>query len=282
MKWRTTSKNQKRYLLGYFYWELKLNQFQIAGILGITQTGVSRIMRRLGVSRRSSGEAIRGIHKWGGSRTCPWIAKSNIERPRVKRHIATCTVCRKIFSAPKSSKRVYCSNRCKAFDYRVRFKGRNVSSWIKQAHQTLILNKTSSFVKLNKNPTFQKKRMNALAQKPTKPERVFMEIIERNNLPFQYVGNGAIVIGTLNPDFISNDKNKIIEIFGRVYHDPEVSFFALDWKRQAFGRLASYAQFGYDCLILWDDELDEQEVVVNKVRSFLNRKMELNPCQIQK
>lgn len=131
-------------------------------------------------------------------------------------------------------------------------------------------NGASSFHHLKEHPEWRRKSLEALIKKPTKPEKKLISIIERNALPFEYVGNGKVIIGTLNPDFVHNNgKNKVIEVFGRLFHDPEVSFKdQIPWHQQYWGRMACYAQFGYDCLILWEDELDDEKEVVENVHWF--------------
>ena len=94
-----------------------------------------------------------------------------------------------------------------------------------------------------------------------------IEVIEENNLPFRYVGNGEVIIGTLNPDFIHLNDDKIIEVFGRVFHDPLVSPWEIPIKRQYEGRINYYEGLGYSCLILWDDELNDSDYVLERVRS---------------
>lgn len=281
------------------YMDEKLNQKEIAKIWGISQSWVCILMKQFGIPSRTAGESQKGKPKWGGHRKCPWISVLNKNQwknpeyrqrmikkmkgrpswikglpkemhPRFgKRNTFKCKVCGKIFQAPLHKKRKYCSSKCQGIDYRQRFKGRIVTWGDKLS---IARKKNNPFNWLNKDPSFQRKRMKALASKPTKPERILMTLIERNNLPFRYVGDGEVIIGTLNPDFIHNNgENKIIEVFGRVFHDPETSFFSLDWKRQVFGRLAYYGQFGYDCLILWDNEINDENKVVGQIKSFLGR-----------
>ena len=281
------------------YWNKRLTQREVGEKMGHSQNYICLLMQKLGIPSRTGGEAHRGIQKWGGHRKCPWISESNKKRwkdPEYRKKMlknlmqkggkswnrglpremqpkfgtgntVTCKVCGKEFHACPYLNRKYCSRKCQGIDYRILFLGRKVTWGDKISEYQ---KENSVLFKLNKDPEFQRKRMKALAKKPTKPERIFMQIVERNNLPFKYVGDGKIIIGTLNPDFIHNNgEKKIIEIFGRVYHDPEKSFFSVGWKRQYFGRISYFAQFGYDCLILWDDELKNEEAVVNNVKSFL-------------
>lgn len=123
--------------------------------------------------------------------------------------------------------------------------------------------------KQNMNLDFQQKRLKALATKPTTPETSLMNLITRFNLPFKYVGDGSVIIGNLNPDFINENERKIIEVFGRVFHDPATSFFPISVKRQVAGRTEYFNQYGFDTLVVWDNELEDETKVVEKIRNFM-------------
>ena len=96
---------------------------------------------------------------------------------------------------------------------------------------------------------------------PTKPEREFMRICEKFNLPYKYVGDGKIWIENKNPDFIEIDGRKeVIEIFGRYWHS------SLYGKKLSLNRtyeetLEHYKKYGFKCVIFWDDEINEQMVL---------------------
>jgi G:T-mismatch repair DNA endonuclease (very short patch repair protein) len=49
-----------------------------------------------------------------------------------------------------------------------------------------------------------------------------------------------------NPDFVWLERKKIIEVFGRYWHRND--------NEQEI--VKAYADVGWSCLILWDDELD--------------------------
>lgn len=103
-------------------------------------------------------------------------------------------------------------------------------------------------------------------KKPTNPEKIIIDIIKKYKLPYKYVGNGAVIIYGLNPDFINcNGEKKIIEVFGRVFHDPNKTFKDKIKKYQTEeGRKEIFGELGYSCLVLWDDELKnltESEIV---------------------
>ena len=114
----------------------------------------------------------------------------------------------------------------------------------------------------------RKKMLKALLKRPTKPEKKLMKIIEDYNLPFKYVGNGALIIGGLNPDFISRDGKEIIEVFGTYWHNPEICKGTM----REDVRKAVFLQLGYKILILWEHELNanDEPKIVNKILRMSN------------
>ena len=80
-----------------------------------------------------------------------------------------------------------------------------------------------------------------------------MGIIKKNNLPFNYVGNGSIHFrgyGKLfNPDFLSKNPKHIIEVFGDYWHSLPKR------KKLDKQRLATYTRYGYKTLVIWEHEL---------------------------
>jgi hypothetical protein len=149
--------------------------------------------------------------------------------------------------------------------------GKRIPKEIREKIAQTLRNGASSFYHFKDHPEWRRRNLESCTKKPSGPERKLIDIIKRHHLPFEYTGNGKIIIGMLNPDFVHNDgRKKVIEIFGRVFHDPEVTFKNdVPWYRQYWGRMAYYAQFGYDCLILWDDELGDENAVINKIRGFI-------------
>jgi very-short-patch-repair endonuclease len=94
------------------------------------------------------------------------------------------------------------------------------------------------------------------------PEIKMLEIIERNNLPFNFVGDGKIIIDGYCPDFMSKNPKRIIEVYGW-YHCYKESF-ERDRKR-----LIAYSLLGYQTLIIYWWELNNEQKVVNKINEFI-------------
>lgn len=57
---------------------------------------------------------------------------------------------------------------------------------------------------------------NALRKRPMSYlEKKFNEIIQKNNLPYKFVGNGKFFIERKNPDFIDENRKIAIEVYGK-------------------------------------------------------------------
>ena len=147
-----------------------------------------------------------------------------------KRIKKICLGCENEFSVPKSreNRAKFCSLNCQA-----RFSLKKRKIW-----------------KLPKN-----------LSKPTKPERQFMEICKKYNLPYKYVGNSKFWIEDINPDFVETNGRKIaIEIFGHYWHEPLLNK-KLKWDRTVIGRQAKLKKYGWESIIFWDNEINDGTVL---------------------
>ena len=109
----------------------------------------------------------------------------------------------------------------------------------------------------------------AVRRKPTEPERRLIEIMERHDLPFKYVGNGKVILGGFCPDFINvNGEKQVIEVFGDYWHTGAVK----NWNQLEGGRIHHYAKFGFKTLILWENELTNEEKVIKKIKQLTGEK----------
>lgn len=98
--------------------------------------------------------------------------------------------------------------------------------------------------------------------KITPSEKVLSRIIKSNNLPFNYVGDGKVVLNGFCPDFLSKNPKQIIELFGS-WHSSK------NCVERDKRRLRAYSSLGYKTLIIWNNELDDEIGVVNKIKEFL-------------
>lgn len=123
-------------------------------------------------------------------------------------------------------------------------------------------------IKLNK------KRLTACGFKPNKKE-LFLESLIQSNFPnnWKYVGNGEVVLGAGCPDWINvNGQKKVILHHGLYWHlwrlqklrnNPNLS--KQDVERED---IENYKKYGFDSLIIWEDELNNPKQIVEKIHKF--------------
>jgi len=105
-----------------------------------------------------------------------------------------------------------------------------------------------------------KKMFKSLATKPNKPEKLLIHLLQENSMPFQYVGNGQVIIDGKCPDFINNNGGKqLLELFGERWHKQE----------EEQERIDAFAEYGFQTLIIWEHELENPSNVLSKIQSFM-------------
>lgn len=101
---------------------------------------------------------------------------------------------------------------------------------------------------------------NVLRRKiPNRQEIFLINLFQEHNLPYRYVGNGQVILGNKNPDFINtNGQKKVIEFFGEYWHKPEDE----EIKREI------YQQYGFSMLVIWGKELKNKDSLLAKILAF--------------
>ncbi|MCK4731302.1 MAG: hypothetical protein KAT65_02490 [Methanophagales archaeon] len=213
------------------YWVERLSYLQIAVVVGCSNSTVMRALKKLNIPSRSLSEAMigqcwnKGVKMWEGKK-----------HPRLGKH---CSECTKI-KISKANKEQVAWNKGKTDIYTEQTK-----TQMRESHK-----------KLFQDPEFAKRMFNALAKRPTKPEKIWQEIaIDKHSLPFKYTGNGGVVIDGRCPDFIHLTKKIVVEVFGHAYHSPLFAFVDVDYKRTYEGTIKHYKKQGYKCVIFWDWDL---------------------------
>jgi len=141
---------------------------------------------------------------------------------------------------------------------------------IKRSENELLRISVSKMKRINGSPDLTRKRLRALVKRPTKPERKILNIIRKHNLPFTYTGDGKVVIGTLCPDFVATDGSKrVIEVFGTYWHNSFERNVA--YHRTEEGRKEAFAKMGFKTTVIWEDEVKNEELVLNKIREERRR-----------
>lgn len=167
-------------------------------------------------------------------------------------HYKNCEYCGDAFWVMPSTekKRHYCSKSCKA-----------------KAEGT--------FRHLNTAPEFQRKRLKSFIKKPNRQERKLEAILGKwFSGEWIFVGDGEVILGSLNPDFINcNGRKQIIEFFGCWHHacpihHPEK---AVKWQETEIGRKVIFSRYGFQTIIIWEHELGDENAVVDKISRFMAR-----------
>ena len=123
--------------------------------------------------------------------------------------------------------------------------------------------RVSKTSKLNwQNPKYVQKQMKARGVSPNKMELRFDKLLQKQ-FPntFKYVGDGEVIIAGKCPDFINiNGKKQLIELFGDYWHRGE----------NPQNRIDLFKKYGYDTLVIWENELKNLGRAIEKVEQFVN------------
>lgn len=117
----------------------------------------------------------------------------------------------------------------------------------------------SHYMKDEKN---LKRWLKAIHAKPNKVERklnLIIQSIKRHEFALNVRGN-IMILGGKVPDFCNiNGRKLLIELYGNYFHKGE----------NPEHRINYFKKFGYDTLIIWENELKDRELVSNKVSNWL-------------
>jgi hypothetical protein len=100
---------------------------------------------------------------------------------------------------------------------------------------------------------------------PNKAERKLSLILNAvNPNEWKFVGDGQVIISGKCPDFINiNGQKKIVELFGDYWHKGQ----------NPQDRIDTFAPFGYETLVVWERELKNKNVLIEKIKVFSGAKL---------
>ena len=125
--------------------------------------------------------------------------------------------------------------------------------------------KNAKFMKKRwQNPVYREEQLELILKglhiKPNKPEKLLNKLLQRlfpNQ--YKYVGDGQFILAGKCPDFVNiNGQKKIIELFGNYWHRPE----------EEQDRIDLFFQYGYQTLVVWEDELEDVNKLKQKLLDF--------------
>jgi len=205
-----------------------------------------------------------------------------------------CDECGKIFSVLKSklkyNKFNFCSMGCKNKSEKFKeYIGNQIKN--SEKYKEAIKNPTRIYVKgIHNSPNTEfkkgwqntemgketiKKRAKSLGKNISKPEKFMIELINKNKLPFNFVGDGQFMVDTKIPDFIYLEKGKkVIEVFSDYWHRNDIAKY---WHQTEEGTKKYYQERGYNVLIIWEKEIkknDKNELIL-KIKKFLDDTLEI-------
>ena len=85
------------------------------------------------------------------------------------------------------------------------------------------------------------------------------KIIQKNNLPYKFVGNGAFFIERKNPDFVNiNGEKKAVEVYYRGHKEIFRKQGIDTWKQE---RIETFSRYGWQVIFIEASESDEKRVL---------------------
>ena len=102
--------------------------------------------------------------------------------------------------------------------------------------------------------------------KPNVPEKKLISFFKKHKIDFEYTGDMSFLIDGKNPDFVNIKRKEIIELFGEFWHSNNNPWY--DTKNDEKTRKKFFNDRGWKCLILWDFELDNEQVVLDKIATW--------------
>lgn len=241
--------------LRHAYGEQRLSTGAIAGIVGCSHVTILRRLSELGIPTRGHSEAQKGkIRKAQVARE--WLIQKYAVEKLSLSDIGELLSCSK--RAVKARLQQYRIPLRKpgmqtghVMDEQTRRKmsaaatGRRVSPRAR-ANQSVAARKRWS------SAEYAQRVLAGLWERPTSLEKQMIAIIDRNRLPFRYVGDGSFVVGHRNPDFVCTDGRRLlIEVANTYHHPPDYA-----GKRKAY-----FARFGWKTVVFLADKLDEGKVL---------------------
>ncbi len=101
---------------------------------------------------------------------------------------------------------------------------------------------------------------------PNKKELLLASILHELDLPYEFVGDGKLIIDGRNPDFTNVDgQKKLIELYGEHFHREEKAENGGD---EGKARKDFFQRYGYQTLIVWERELENKETLIKKLIEF--------------
>lgn len=255
------------------YWVEKLSVKKMESITGVSNATLRRWMIKDGIPLRSRSEALKlYITTHPDANQLKGVRRGMRNKEETKAKVST-------WRTGKTYEDLYGVEKAKEVKEHVgdSIRGEKNGNYGKKRpkHVCEALSKAHLGKKLSEEHKAKILKESLKAQgmgKKSKIEKRVKQVAHGFHLPYKYTGDGKLTIGGLCPDFANcNGKKKLIELFGDYWHS-DAMVKAYGWKRGEFGRKAVYSQLGFDCLILWESEINQMsdEEIVARIEEFTN------------
>lgn len=228
--------------------------------------------------------------------------KGHISVIKKQRENRTCLVCKREFLTRKDSTRKYCSFFC----YRSRIKNK-IQKYCLNCGELLIGRSKIKFCSRNcsfkfhvgKNSSqsgkerslntkrilkekfkiittarwqdieFALKVSKSWKNKPNKKEILLDTFLQKEDPnEWKYVGDGYTWIAGKNPDYLNiNGRKAVIELLGCYWHNCPICYPGKG-ETDAQERIEHYKKSGFDCLTIWEHELNDLDMIKSKMDNF--------------
>lgn len=239
------------------------------GVMKVNKTSFKKGHKNSDVIRKKISEALKGRkHSEETKRKLSASLKGHSVSEEARRKISESQMSKKSSEGTKrkqsEARKKYLEEHPEVRDS-ILFKKGHIP-WIKGKHHSEESRRKNSETKkkyYKKHPEIIKKLFKHLHIKPTNPEKQFIEICRKYNLPFKYVGDGKFWIENINPDFVDcNGRKIVVEIFGSYWHSP-IHNSKISYNRTYEGRKKILKKYGWKCIIFWDYELSNEKNVLD-------------------
>jgi len=230
----------KKFLIKKYSKNIK-SAIQIAKEIGCSLTLIYDRLKKYNIPRRTISEALKG--------------KIGKKHPKYKHglyckdRINYCKDCGKVIGND--------AKRCSSCG--------SIKRWQKKQYRDKI---QKEMFKKWQDKNYREKQIKSILKgsklKPNKPEKQLNKLLQQL-LPkeYKFVGDGKVILGGFNPDFINcNGQKKIIELYGDYWHNKS------SYKERDKRRLKTYKKYGYKILIIWQCELKNLEKLKKKILKF--------------
>jgi len=133
--------------------------------------------------------------------------------------------------------------------------------------------KSDAQKKLWQNKEFREQRIAAtirgLRKRPTNLETETSILWKKYSIPLKYNATEAeIIIGGKIPDYVESNGRKIcVEVSNKLNKKYMYNINPEDYEQE---RVTHFAKYGWKCLVIWEDELKDEEKLVQKIKGGIH------------